>query len=276
MKKQLKEELVALAEKVVLLKEQEAVATGELKELSKRLYEKLTILHFTESNLFSAAEQRQQEVVQTAVEVEAPKEEKQETKPAEQKPDRTEHNSRPAHKVTEPTPEPTSENEEKYAPTGLEYNDAEEITEPNTEKIKDIVAQMPAESQQIDDLFSSMTSRNFRKNDMEDFGGVHYDQLPKFEKVGTNGTTSERPKSLNDRLKKGIHIGVNDRHAFVRHLFDGSNSDYNRVLSQLNTIRNKEEAMNFVANMVKPDYNNWEGKEEYEARFLAIIANKFE
>ena len=272
MKKQLKEELVALAEKVALLKEQENVSTGELKELSKRLYEKLTILHFTESNLFSAAEQRQQEIVKTAVEVEAPKEEKQEANPREQEVKPRQQEKTRSQKAT-PAP---AETEERYAPTGLEYNDAEEITEPNTEKIKDIVAQMPAESQQIDDLFSNMTSRTFQKNDMEDLGGVHYDQLPKFEKVGSNGTTSERPKSLNDRLKKGIHIGVNDRHAFVRHLFDGSNSDYNRVLSQLNTIRNKEEAMNFVANMVKPDYNNWEGKEEYEARFLAIIANKFD
>ena len=91
-----------------------------------------------------------------------------------------------------------------------------------------------------------------------------------------NGIHSEKPRSLNDRLKKGIHIGVNDRHAFIKHLFDGSTADYNRVLSQLNTIKSKEEALNFVANMVKPDYNNWEGKEDYESRFLAIVESKFE
>ena len=263
MKKQLREELVALAEKTALLKQQENVSTGELKELAKRLYEKLTILHFTESNLFTAAEQRQQEAVKTAVPVAAPAEEKKEEKKEPQK--------KEVKKKEEPVSEP-----DEYNPTGLEYNDSEAITEPNTEKIKDIVAQMPAESQQVDDLFAHITPRNYQKNDMRDIGGVHYDQLPEFEPVSNGSTQQDRPKSLNDRLKKGIHIGVNDRHAFVRHLFDGSNSDYNRVLSQLNTIKSKEEAFNFVANMVKPDYNNWEGKEDYESRFLAIIEKKFE
>jgi len=27
--------------------------------------------------------------------------------------------------------------------------------------------------------------------------------------------------------------------------------------------------------MVKPDHNNWEGKEEYEERFMALIEKKF-
>ena len=87
---------------------------------------------------------------------------------------------------------------------------------------------------------------------------------------------SEKPRSINDRLKKGIQIGINDRIAFVRHLFDGSTSDYNRVLSQLNTLKSREEAKDFVLQMVKPDYNNWEGKEEYEHRFLDIVENRFD
>lgn len=261
MKKQLKEELVALAEKVTLLKDQEQVSTGELKELAKRLYEKLTVYNFTESNLFTAAEQRQQEIVKTAQKVEAPVQKKQETKAPEKKP--------------MPVKQEVQEQEDEFSPSGLEYN-PEDITEPNTEKIKDIVAQMPPETQQIDDLFAHVESRSYKKNDMRDLGGVHYDNLPQFEPVTRSGGNSERPKSVNDRLKKGINIGLNDRLAFVKHLFDGSTSDYNRVLSQLNTIKDKEEAFNFVANMVKPDYNNWEGKEEYESRFLAIIENKFE
>ncbi|NJW53848.1 hypothetical protein [Salinimicrobium oceani] len=262
MKKQLKEELVELAEKITLLKDQEQVSTGELKELAKRLYEKLTVYNFTESHLFTAAEQRQQELVKTAQKVEAPSVKKQEPKIAEKKP--------------VPVQQEVQENEEEeYNPTGLEYN-SEDITEPNTEKIKDIVAQMPPETQQIDDLFAQAESRNYKKNDMRDLGGIHYDNLPQFEPVSKSGSSQDRPKSVNDRLKKGINIGLNDRLAFVKHLFDGSTSDYNRVLSQLNTIKNKEEAFNFVANMVKPDYNNWEGKEDYESRFLAIIENKFE
>ena len=32
----------------------------------------------------------------------------------------------------------------------------------------------------------------------------------------------------------------------------------------------------FIKNMVKPDYNNWEGKSEYEERFMEIVTNKYE
>ncbi len=271
MKKQLKDDLVALAEKITLLKQQDNVSTGELKELSRKLYEKLTVVHFTESNLFSSEELRQQGVVKTAVEVEAPKEK---PRAPEQKAEA------PAPKKEAPAEEPgKAENpteDDEYLPSGLEFNDSDAITEPNTEKIKDIVAQMPAETREVDDLFAHVEPRQNQKNDMEDIGGVHYDNLPQFEPVNGNQSHPERPKSLNDRLKKGLNIGVNDRHAFVRHLFEGSSSDYNRVLSQLNTLKSREEAFNFVANMVKPDYNNWEGKEDYESRFFAAIEKKFE
>jgi hypothetical protein len=81
--------------------------------------------------------------------------------------------------------------------------------------------------------------------------------------------------SLNDKLAKGISIDLNDRIAFVKHLFGNSNEDYNRVLNQLITYDSFEEAQNFIEDMVKPDYNSWHGKEEYEQRFLGIIEKKF-
>ena len=44
-------------------------------------------------------------------------------------------------------------------------------------------------------------------------------------------------KSLNESfVQSNIQIGLNDRIAFVKHLFEGSQEDFNRVLSQLNTI----------------------------------------
>jgi hypothetical protein len=86
-----------------------------------------------------------------------------------------------------------------------------------------------------------------------------------------------KPKtSLNDRLnKKAINIGLNDRLAFVKHLFAGSQEDFNRVISQLNTQTSHQEAVNFVEQFVKPDYD-WSGKELYEERLLEIIRNRFE
>jgi len=100
------------------------------------------------------------------------------------------------------------------------------------------------------------------------------------EKAAQNYTsyqpTAETPaKSLNDRMAKGIIIGLNDRIAFMNHLFNNSSEDYNRVLSQLMTIDNFREAKNFIETMVKPDYNNWAGKEEYEQRFMEIVEKKF-
>jgi hypothetical protein len=85
------------------------------------------------------------------------------------------------------------------------------------------------------------------------------------------------PKNLatNERQATIISIGLNDRIAFVKHLFANSDEDYNRVLSQLITFDNFEEAKNFIEDMVKPDYNDWQGKEDYEQRFIEIIEKKF-
>ena len=82
-------------------------------------------------------------------------------------------------------------------------------------------------------------------------------------------------QTLNDRISKGLTIGLNDRIAFMKHLFNNSSEDYNRVLSQLITFDTLSEATNFIDNMVKPDYNNWEGKDEYSQRFIEIIEKKF-
>jgi len=84
-----------------------------------------------------------------------------------------------------------------------------------------------------------------------------------------------RSVSLNDRLSKGITIGLNDRIAFMKNLFANSSEDYNRVLSQLMTFDSFQEAQDFIDNMVKPDYNNWEGKDEYSQRFMEIVEKKF-
>jgi hypothetical protein len=83
-----------------------------------------------------------------------------------------------------------------------------------------------------------------------------------------------QPKSLNDKLISNIQIGLNDRIVFVKNLFDNQQEDYNRVISQLNTFKSEKEAKEFINNMVKPDYN-WSEQEELENRFLEIIGRKF-
>lgn len=85
---------------------------------------------------------------------------------------------------------------------------------------------------------------------------------------------AEPQKTVNDQLQRAIQIGLNDRIAFVKHLFEGNLNDFNRVLSQLNTFKTEKEAKKFITKTVKPDYN-WSDKEEYEDRFLELIERRF-
>ena len=89
------------------------------------------------------------------------------------------------------------------------------------------------------------------------------------------GAVEPKTVSLNEKLAKGINIDLNDRIAFIKHLFGNSSEDYNRVLNQLITFDTFYETRDFIQEMVKPDYNNWEGKQEYEERFMDIIEKKF-
>jgi len=141
----------------------------------------------------------------------------------------------------------------------------EDIMIPGMDTIKDMVSEMPNNDQLEDVLAEFMSKPSYQKNDMELF-------MPSKEDV----SQVEKPKSLNDRLAKtDVKVDLNNRLAFVKHLFNDNMEDYNRVLSQLNTIDSEERSLSFIKNMVKPDYNNWEGKEEYEERFIEVVSRRF-
>lgn len=142
----------------------------------------------------------------------------------------------------------------------------EDIMIPGMDTIKDMVSEMPNNEELEDVLAEFMAKPNFMKNDKELF-------MPSNDDLKKNEIT---PKSLNDRLgKNNVKVDLNDRLAFVRHLFNNNMEDYNRVLSQLNTIDTEERSISFIKNMVKPDYNNWEGKEPFEERFIELVARRF-
>ena len=83
------------------------------------------------------------------------------------------------------------------------------------------------------------------------------------------------PKSLNDRLAgKKLTFGLNDRIGFVKELFDGSTEDFNRVVSQLNTMSTVDEATSFLTEFVAPEYN-WDAHEEASNRFLLLVEQRF-
>ncbi len=262
MKKKLREQITALAKQ--LIEEEKTFKTASVKGLVSELYERLAVLEYLENQLEDSSEDSTLESLDSK-------------------------SFREENWFTEPEPVPQPEHKE-------------DLIEPLMEKIKDIVAQMPEESERIDELLDEMLPKNHDtetaeipekptvkhvKNDLEEFAS-NYRQMPEFERKtmelfpksveGTEASktmTESRARSLNDTVNKGLNIGLNDRLAFIKHLFEGQVEDYTRVLSQINTMENYEEAQNFIKVKVKPDYNYWLNKEEYSERFMNIIEKSF-
>lgn len=151
--------------------------------MAQELYEKLTILSFTEDNL-----SKMEDTYETSVNKDTQKKQ--------------------SEKAT------AAAGNDDYLPDGTEYNDVEAITEPNTEKIKDIVAQMPPETDEMDSVLEGIISKSsngklpensseFKKSDFRDIG-VDYDNLPNFEPIKKQD--KDKPRSLNDRLKRALTL----------------------------------------------------------------------
>jgi hypothetical protein len=157
--------------------------------------------------------------------------------------------------------EPVVETSKEPKQISLEDFFTENYKDPEFIKVDDIPAEVKAGAEVI---FEKSEKVSFTENKIE---VTHTETFSK--------NTEAKVSSLNDTLIKGINIGLNDRIAFVKQLFSGSNEDYNRVISQISTMDTLEEAQEFVDTMVKPDYNNWEGKDEYAARFMNLIEKKF-
>jgi hypothetical protein len=73
----------------------------------------------------------------------------------------------------------------------------------------------------------------------------------------------------------GLWIDPADKLVYIKQLFANSPEDYNRVLNQILTFDNLKEVENFIQEMVKPDYDNWAGKDQYAIHFMQAITQKF-
>jgi len=151
---------------------------------------------------------------------------------------------------------------------------SEEIEEEIEEEI------IPEQSKPQQILFEDFLGENY--NDLEfvkpnDTSKPAATKIEIIEEVADTIVEDKKEKTsiLNEKLAAGINIGLNDRVGFVKYLFDNSAEDYNRVLSQLNTFDSFEEAKEFIEDMVKPDYSNWIGQEDFAERFMEIVAKKF-
>lgn len=152
-------------------------------------------------------------------------------------------------------------NENKFVPENNPHD--KDIITPGMETIRDMVSEMSG-SQPLEELFSDYGSiPEFRKKE---------NMVAKPQQGSLGGIA---PQTVIGKPGKEIKIDLNDRIAFVKHLFNGSTEDLNRVISQLNTIDTHERSVAFIVNMIKPDYNHWAGKEDYEARFMALVERRF-
>ena len=124
--------------------------------------------------------------------------------------------------------------------------------------VEEIVKKIPEASTPLSDLF--------HENSKE------LSFVRKEEETITNKVTK---KSLNDKFSKGLQVDLNDRLAFIKHLFDNNTNEYQRAISQIATLKSWKHAQKFILEIIKPDYNYWKGKEQYEIRFLKIVENNF-
>ena len=169
-----------------------------------------------------------------------------------------------ADKVVEPSPEKEKENQNPIL-----FSIEEEIG--TSESLEDIFIKKGDKEDLLETPDEGLDPSN--KTLKEKIAAAKKTTEPVIEEVKPLNTPNRA--SLNDKLlKSGITVDLNDRIAFVKHLFEGRQEDFNRVLSQLNTFESEEDSKNFILNQVKPDYS-WEGKETYEERLFWLIERKF-
>jgi len=301
MKKRLEADLISIAHRILQLKNKSDI--NQLYLETQKLYEKLALLRFVDDHFGDSKPTIGQAEIEQKIETafEAIENEVPVTIIIED-------NSIPE---VEATPELVLEEEEQEEITEMEEpifeesEDLETLDEDNDEDEETESPFIPAfelEKEKEEELIEEAPKQKAVQISFEDLiGGDFNEDL--FVKVESNAyetpveeeaeevieTVSialdeialpeevEEPKSvsLNEKLSKGISIDLNDRIAFTKHLFGNDPEDYNRVLNQLITFDTFYETRDFIRDMVKPDYNNWEGKEEYEERFMEIIEKKF-
>jgi len=155
---------------------------------------------------------------------------------------------------------------EKEGKEPLTETQVEEIFSEKDMMAKNDMKEIPSIQPNLDEEFKDAISADVATNLFE----KATKESPTVDEAPTSGS-----RSINDALfKSNLQIGLNDRIAFVKYLFDGSQEDFNRVLSQLNSFKTEKETKDFLFNLVKPDYD-WGGKEEYEERLINLIERKF-
>lgn len=101
-------------------------------------------------------------------------------------------------------------------------------------------------------------------------------QVPKEPIFEEKNQVKESNKTLNDVINsKNIQFALNDKIAFISHLFDGSEADFLQSVDVLSKLSSASEVIRCIQEKIKPVFSNWAGKESYEERFVAIMTRRF-
>ena len=308
MKKKIEAELVSLAHR--LLKMHNYKDTVQLHNDVKKLYDQLTLLRFYEENFttiesdmgIAAFEEKAEKVIVGTIEI--PEEDLEDEVVELASPENIEKIEQELMENVQVTHDAPVFNEvvSDVVEVVEDKKEAEEVILPNPivdAKKETITTELPKESTIIGTkVTKQITIDEVLVHDYQDTLFVKKEDIipvpvlddvkiveeQKVEEVKPESVVEEvkpvveepkvGPKSVGN-VGKGIVLTLNDKIAFEKNLFAGNTEDLNRVISQLNSFTSLEEAKSFVLDFVKPDYNNWAGKEEYETRFLEIVENKF-
>ncbi len=294
MKKRLEAELISIAHRILKLK-----GKSELEQLhleTRKLYETLSVLKFVEENLG---------IIQPKINVEEVEEKLEKAFDKKDKKSKSKEIPVLSDEVFDDVNQDTElELKEDFDQIIKDETLEEEVEAIIPEEQPEVI--VPAfEIQKEEEAEQELEIENETKPtqiSFEDLLGQNYSE-PIFEKVSDKKEVSQfiseiknleipepiveenepvfeekvsEKEVLIEKSASGISFGLNDRIGFEKQLFDGSSEDMNRVISQLSTFNSMQEAQDFIEDMVKPDYNNWKGKEDYEERFMEVVARKFE
>ncbi|MEE9348968.1 MAG: hypothetical protein V3U80_02880 [Flavobacteriaceae bacterium] len=290
MHKKLEAELISLAHQILQMKNKDDVA--QLRNKARDVYEKLSLLTFVDNYFLTTPNslENKEAILKKLENLEGLK------NTIVEKPVKVEQ------KIVEKTPQEKTvikEDNTKEESSKLVEKTVSAINAEATSIAKKIQDQQPLEShadrlsprktleeEMKDSIPADVAANMFEKADrlekQLENQSLKTTSIPDLPKVNIAKKIAEpsAPKSiektsLNDQIfKQKLQIGLNDRIAFVKHLFNFSQEDFNRVLSQINSFETEAECVNFINTSVKPEYN-WNNKEDYEERFMSLIERKF-
>lgn len=298
MKKKLEADLISIAHRILKLKNKSELA--QLHQETQKLYEKLSVLKFVEENFSDVKPTIGLSKIEELVAIAFDKEEiiteeevVSEVIEEEPIPVLEEEIEETEEIIAEASEEPTSESEDN-----IDFEPHFELFK--KEKVESKKSKKGAKQISFGDMLGLNSEPIFERvqgSTVSEEAEVESEEIPEIEAAAEEVFSpafemsapeeSEEIEDIveefevkksdfsNDAFSKTISFGLNDKIAFEKQLFGGSSEDLNRVISQLSTFDTFDEAENFIEDMVKPDYNNWEGKDDYVARFMEIVEKKF-